>query len=201
MQETRWTFIRHAPVKAPPGVVLGRLDVAADLDAAADLPLLAACLPQNAVRLTSPLARARATATALIPAGAELIEEPGLIEQDFGDWQGMTHDEIAAYDPAGAAAFWRAPMRNAPPGGEAFTQVVERVSRVLTDFSARFPGRDIVAVAHDGSIRAALCVALDIPPESAQAFRLDYLSLTRLDHLALTAGGAAWRIAGVNRAA
>ncbi len=201
MQETRWTLVRHAPVKAPPGVVLGRLDVAADLAAAPDLPLLAACLPQDAVRLTSPLARAHATAQALIPTGAELIEEPRLIEQDFGDWQGMTHDEIAAYDPAGATRFWQSPMRNAPPGGEPFTQVIERVAQALTDISARFSGRDIVAVAHDGSIRAALCVALNMPPESAQGFRLDYRSLTRLDQLAPVVGGAAWRIAGVNRAA
>lgn len=199
--ETRWTLIRHAAVKAPPGVILGRLDVEADLSDPVALNLLAACLPAEAVRLTSPLARARMTAMALLPPEAELIEEPDLAEQDFGDWQGMTHDEVAAQDPLGAAAFWKAPMRNPPPGGESFAAMCDRVGDALARLSARWPGRDVVAVVHDGVIRAALRAALDCAPESVQSFRFDYLSATRLDYCPLDDGGAAWRIAGVNRAA
>ena len=201
MFETRWSLIRHAPVKAPPGVVLGQLDVAADLDDDTSFKLLSACLPADAVWLTSPLSRAQATAQALAPPQASFIIEPNLSEQHFGEWQGMTHDEIAAYAPTAAAAFWRAPMRNAPPGGESFAQVVDRVRQALARHSAEWPGRDMVAVAHDGAIRAALCVALNCPPESAQSFRIDYLSLTCIDHVALNDGGAAWRVNGVNRAA
>lgn len=205
-RETRWTLIRHAAVKAPPGIILGRLDVEADLSDRIALDLLAACLPAGSVRLTSPLARARMTAAALLPAGAELagaelIEEPDLTEQHFGDWQGMTHDEVAAHDPLGAAAFWKAPMRNAPPGGESFADCCARVGAALARLSARWPGRDVVAVVHDGVIRAALRAALDCAPENVQSFRFDYLSATRLDYCPLDADSAVWRIAGVNRAA
>lgn len=199
--ETRWTLIRHAAVKAPPGVILGRLDVEADLSDRVALNLLAACLPADAVRLTSPLARARMTAAALAPPGAGLIEDPDLTEQDFGDWQGMTHDEVAARDPLEASAFWKAPMRNPPPGGEGFAAMCDRVGGALARLSARWPGRDVVAVVHDGVIRAALRAALECAPESVQSFRFDYLSATRLDYCPLGGGGAAWRIAGVNRAA
>lgn len=200
-RDTRWTLIRHAAVKAPPGVILGRLDVEADLSDRVAIDLLAACLPIDAVRLTSPLARARMTAVALLPPGADLIEEPDLTEQHFGDWQGMTHDEVAAHDPHGAAAFWKAPMRNPPPGGESFADCCARVGAALARLSARWPGRDVVAVVHDGVIRAALRAALDCAPENVQSFRFDYLSATRLDYCPLDAGAAAWRVAGVNRAA
>ncbi|HRQ82040.1 MAG TPA: histidine phosphatase family protein, partial [Azospirillaceae bacterium] len=69
--------------------------------------------------------------------------------------------------------------------------------------SARWPGRDVVAVVHDGVIRAALRAALDCAPESVQSFRFDYLSATRLDYCPLdgAADAAAWRVVGVNRAA
>lgn len=200
-RETRWTLIRHAAVKAPPGIILGRLDVEADLSDRVALNLLAACLPADSVRLTSPLTRARMTAAALLPPGGALIEEPDLTEQHFGDWQGMTHDEVAAHDPLGAATFWKAPMRNRPPGGESFADCCARVGGALARLSARWPGRDVVAVVHDGVIRAALRAALDCAPENVQSFRFDYLSATRLDYCPLDADNAVWRIAGVNRAA
>ena len=54
-----------------------------------------------------------------------------------------------------------------------------------------------MAVAHGGTIRAALAVALALDPESALAFNTDNLALTRIDHLALEEGEA-WRVVGVN---
>ena len=62
-------------------------------------------------------------------------------------------------------------------------------------------GRDIVAVAHGGSIRAALAMALGIDAAAAMALVVDTLSLTRIDHVAgglLRGRGGAWRIGGVN---
>lgn len=201
LQETRWWLIRHAPARAPRGVILGQLDVAADLGDGSAAALLAACLPADAAWLTSPLTRARQTAAALAPAGSPVMAEPAFMEQHFGDWQGMSHDEVAARWPDEAAAFWRAPMRNAPPGGESFAAVMDRVGAALARHAAALAGRDIVLTAHDGTIRAALCLALGCPPEAGQSFRIDHLSLTCIDHFALPAGDAAWRVSGVNRAA
>ena len=180
-RDTRWTLIRHAAVKAPPGVILGRLDVEADLSDRVALDLLAACLPADSVRLTSPLARARMTAQALLPPGGDLIEEPELTEQHFGDWQGMTHDEVAAHDPAGAAAFWKAPMRNAPPGGESFADCCARVGAALPRLSARWPGRAGAAGGDFGVLRAAMRAAV----ASASTGRRECYIITDLRQICL----------------
>lgn len=200
MEPTRWWLVRHAPVAAPPGTILGQADVAADLSDEAMALRLAARLPSGATWIASPLRRTWDTAAALAPAAIEIVHEPDFREQHFGDWQGLTHGEVAARYPDEAVAFWAAPMRNAPPSGEAFPALVARVGAALVRHSARFSGRDLVAVVHDGTIRAALCVALGCPPESVQPFRIDTLSLTRIDHLPLEGGASAWRVMGVNLA-
>jgi broad specificity phosphatase PhoE len=80
--------------------------------------------------------------------------------------------------------------------------VIDRVEAAVARLTARHRGRDIVAVGHGGSIRAALALALGLEPERALAFVIDNCSLTRLDHIhddsdAATAGGV-WRVAAVN---
>jgi broad specificity phosphatase PhoE len=60
-----------------------------------------------------------------------------------------------------------------------------------------YPGSDIVAVAHGGTIRAALVIALGLPPPGGFAFTIDNCSLTRLDHYQ-GKRGAGWRVPTVN---
>jgi len=64
--------------------------------------------------------------------------------------------------------------------------------------AALHAGRDIVAVAHGGSIRAAVAHALGLAPEAALALSVDTLSLTRLDHIAGPGAGQDWRVAQLN---
>jgi alpha-ribazole phosphatase len=94
--------------------------------------------------------------------------------------------------------FWLAPAHAVPPGGESFVDVIARVSAAVTRLNRTHPGRDIVAVAHGGSIRAALAFALDLDPEAALAFSIDPLSLTRLDHVDGPGAGHGWRVSTVN---
>jgi alpha-ribazole phosphatase len=101
---------------------------------------------------------------------------------------------MQARDPEGYAAFWRNPTGNAPPGGESFEAQMRRVA-------AAFDGRDIVCVAHGGTIRAAVALALGLAPEAAMAIIIDNLSVTRLslvhDRL-LSPGRAAWLVQAIN---
>ncbi|HYD32003.1 MAG TPA: histidine phosphatase family protein [Azospirillaceae bacterium] len=200
---TRWWLIRHAPVINPGGKIYGQRDVEADTTTD-PLPYqgLAAGLPADAVWLCTHLRRTRQTAQAVFRARGgippELIIEEDLVEQSFGDWQGMDHDEVRATQPKEATLFWLAPATVRPPGGESFAEVVARVSDAMLRRSAEHAGHDIVAVIHGGSIRAALALALGLDPEMALGFKVDNCSLTRLDHIALEGRPAAWRIAGVN---
>ncbi|MGQ9365575.1 histidine phosphatase family protein [Azospirillum sp. ST 5-10] len=200
---TRWWLIRHAPVVNPHRRIYGQTDIDCDTADSASFAALAAGLPRGAVWLATPLARTRLTAAAIRAAwGAEPPPEPepvaALAEQHFGAWTGLTHDELHARQPAAAHRFWIAPASERPPEGESFTDVVARVAAALDRLTAAHAGRDVVAVVHGGPIRAALTHALHLDPEAALRFRIDTLSLTRLDHIAVDDQPPAWRVSGVN---
>ena len=123
---------------------------------------------------------------------------PDLDEQDFGAWQGLTWNEVATERGGLAHKYWVAPAHVTPPEGESFVDVIERVTAAVTRRTTQHAGSDVVAVAHGGSIRAALALALGLDPERALAFSIDNLSITRIDHVEGPARGGAWRVAAVN---
>ena len=194
--ETRWWWIRHSPVVNPGGLIYGQSEVPADLSDRRPVTALARHLPAAAQWIVTPLSRTRLTAAALIEAGAPgpadgiagAAVEPAFLEQSFGDWHGRTYDEVAPVSAGRRHPFWLAAASYRPPGGESFVEVMDRVGPAMDRWSNRAPagasGRDIVVVAHGGTIRAAIGKALDLQPEAALRIRVDTLSLTRLDHLA-----------------
>jgi alpha-ribazole phosphatase len=193
---TRWWLLRHAPVPCPFGRIHGRLDVACDTSEDEVFQALAAKLPVNPVLVESGLIRCRQTAGALEAAGLVLpppIIEPDLAEQDFGRWQGRSWSDLEAAKDPDLAAFWADPALAAPPGGESFAAMIPRVAAALEGITAAQAGRDILAIIHAGSIRAALAHALDLPPAQALRFSVQPLSLTRIDAMA-----DGWRIEQVN---
>jgi len=199
---TRWWLVRHAPVIGHKGRIYGSNDVPADVSDSATFRKLAASLPADSLLVSSHLSRAKRTAEALVDGGlrfADRIIEKDLGEQDFGDWQGRTWEDISAEEEAvGAHKFWTAPASHSPPGGESFHNVIERVGRVVQRLTNHHSGRDIVAVTHGGTIRAALAHALEMDPEIALGFATENLSTTRLDHVSGDGVGGNWRVAFVN---
>jgi len=194
---TKWWWLRHAPVPDPEGRITGNLDLPCDTSDADCFQVLGQRLPRNPLLVESGLMRCGQTIGALEAAGLVLppaIVEPDLAEQDFGRWQGHSWNELAAAKDPDLEAFWHHPATTTPPAGESFADVIRRVSRVVERLNREHPGRDIVAVAHAGSIRAALALALDIHPESALRFAVEPLSITRIDAVP---GG--WRVVGVNQ--
>ena len=207
---TRWWWVRHAPVVDAHLLRLsGQNDVAADVSDGAAFAALAAKLPPGAVWVTTPLRRTAETAAALWTAGAQRVSpivEPAFMEQAFGDWTGRTWSELGD-DPA-AQPFWDHPDTVAPPHGqtgqasESFATVCARVAPAMEDLTLANAGRDIICVAHAGSIRAALALALGLSPAQALGVDVKNLGLTRLDHIASglrTKRGGNWRVVGVNQ--
>lgn len=201
MQATRWWWIRHAPVTTYDGRIYGQTDVPGDTSDAAPFAALAAALPAGAQWVISNLRRTRDTADALGRAGLRFADpavEPDLAEQHFGSWQGQDRRQVYAENMVWPG-FWLAPADVAPPGGESFVDLVARVSPVVERLSREHVGRDVVAVAHGGTIRAALGLALGLDPAAALAFAVDNLSITRIDHfLGGKDGQSAWRVGAVN---
>jgi alpha-ribazole phosphatase len=201
--ETRWWWIRHAPVTSHTGLIYGQQDVEADFrNTAAALKDLAALLPKELVLITSDLKRASTTADAIAEAGAkwhQTVSEPGFREQHFGDWQGLSTEKVVTIRDKLPHSGWLAPAFERPPNGESFSDVIGRVVPKIIRHTSQNAGTDIVAVAHGGSIRAALAYALRLDPESALSFSVENLSLTRLDHIETADDSGVWRIVCVNR--
>ena len=200
---TRWWWVRHAPVPSGKDIVYGQFDLDADCSDAASFRGLAGLLPRDAVLLTSDLRRTIQTADAIRDAGLALagnVEDAALREQSFGAWQGKSNAEFAALPETTPHRHWRAPAYFRAPDGESFAEIVARVVPAIDRYTAQHSGRDIIAVTHGGTIRAALANALGLDPETALAFGTENLSVTRLDHIADDRLGNAWRVVMVNHA-
>jgi alpha-ribazole phosphatase len=206
---TRWWWVRHAPVTAHGGCIYGQEDYPADCADGAAFTALAALLPAEPLWVTSHLRRTHETAAAILAArGHELAKPPWLVEPDIaeqhvGGWHGLTHDELNALRGVADDPFLLWPASERAPDGESFLDVVERVGRTVTRLTAEHRGRDIVAVAHGGSIRAALAIALGIEAERVMSFAVDNCSLTRLDHICDIGDSGSerscWRVVTVNQ--
>jgi broad specificity phosphatase PhoE len=114
----------------------------------------------------SPLARTRETieltraAMGLSPRPYHV--DPRLKELTFGAWEGLTWSEVWKKDPAGAAARDADKWNFAPPGGESYAMLVERVRPWLDQrHSATF------LVAHGGIARAFLALLASMPAAEA----------------------------------
>lgn len=199
---TRWWWVRHAPVHSD-GRIYGQSDALADTADEEVFAALARLLPTDAALVTSHLQRTTQTADAIAAAGLALpdaIVEPDLAEQSFGDWQGARREEVfASLDRR--HPFWLAPADHRPPNGETFGEVMERVVRVIERLTVELRGRDILAVAHGGTIRAALGHALALVPDRALGFTIDNCSVTRIDHYILPEHEDTWYVARVNQRA
>jgi alpha-ribazole phosphatase len=204
---TRLWWVRHAPVRHG-GRVYGQSDLPCDCSETAIFTGLAEKLPRDAVWVTSNLRRTHDTAAAIIRAGLPgpqpipgpgAIEMADLAEQNFGEWQGLTYEELQESRAGDFHRFWHAPAHEAPPGGESFLQVAERVSGAIHHLVETHTGRDIIAVAHGGTIRAALALALGLDPEAALAFSIENCSITRMDRIDGPGMGHGWRVVTVNR--
>lgn len=187
MTETRWWWIRHAPVTANQGRLYGQCDHPCDVEDPPTFEALAGLMPKDAVWVTSTLLRTIQTAEAIrarmsVPAPQPLAY-PELMEQHFGDWQGRTYEDVRNGDLGHWHRFWLAPAEAAPPGGESFVHLMDRVRDKIYALSNEHKGRDIVAVTHGGTIRAALAVALGLQPEHALRMVVDNCSLSRIDHV------------------
>ncbi|HLY45778.1 MAG TPA: histidine phosphatase family protein [Stellaceae bacterium] len=204
---TRFWWVRHAPVEHG-GRIYGQKDMTCDCSDTAVFSGLARQLPREAAWVTSNLRRTHETARAIVRAGLpgpaaipgpDAPALPDLAEQAFGDWQGLTYDELRETRGGAFHRFWHAPAHERAPGGESFVDVMARVARAIHALVERHSGRDVIAVAHGGTIRAALGLALGLDPEACLAFTMENCSVTRIDHIEGPGQGHGWRVITVNR--
>jgi broad specificity phosphatase PhoE len=141
---------------------------------------------------SSPLQRTRETAEILAERlGLPVHYREDVIEIDYGEWTGLTFDQIRQDE------HWQLWSRSrsiaAVPGGESWRQVHERVVGALFDLRQAHPEGSVAIVSHGDVIRAGLLFALGMPLDFYSRIEVAFASLStiRLD-------GAGIRVSGLN---
>src|ERR1700694_3306158 len=192
---TRWWWVRHAPVREDNGCIYGQKDLGCDTSDRVVFEAVGKILPRHAVWFASNLKRTHQTAEAIWAAGfpkpAAMPQVAALAEQHLGEWQGMNRAGFIARRPVRRHCF--ADIAEPAPGGESFMDLYNRARAAIERITVEQAGRDVIAVAHGGTIKAAVGLALGGQPDKGLAFDIDNCSVTRLDHIA--AGGRnVWRL-------
>jgi probable phosphoglycerate mutase len=125
-----------------------------------------------ALVLTSPRDRARRTAELAGFPGAEAYDD--LVEWDYGDYEGVTTDEIRRTVPGWTV--WTHPC----PGGETAHQVSARLDRVVARCQAA--DADALLFGHGHALRALTARWLGLPVTEGRLLRLDTGTVSRLGH-------------------
>ncbi len=146
---------------------------------------------QFGVVYTSTLRRTIETAR-IVAAAVPACAVAGFDEINFGAWEGLTQDEIAARDP-GAYARWRASTQEFTyPRGDAVAAFRARVVSAWRGLLPTVPAH-VLIVGHKGVISSIIGDMLQLAPAARAAWRIDLASV----HV-LVAGERAWRAAVVN---
>lgn len=108
--------------------------------------------------LSSPLIRAKETASLLFP-GRSFTIESRLVEMDFGRWEGKTLRDLRDEPGGDAAQRELLGLDFQAPEGESPRQVQMRLKPLLKELA--IADRDTVAIAHKAVLRALYALATD----------------------------------------
>ena len=122
--------------------------------------------------LTSPRQRARRTAE--LAGFDDAISDDDLVEWGYGDYEGITTDEIRKDVPG-----WTV-WTHESPGGETAAQVTKRLDRVVT--RVREHGGRTLVFGHGHALRALASRWIEQPVEEGRFFRLDTSTICTLGY-------------------
>ena len=132
------------------------------------------------VVLASPLRRTLQTAQAVGNLlGLEVRLEDGFRECAFGEWEGLTFDQVRAGWPDELAG-WLGNPAVAPPGGESFVDVRKRVLRARDQVLARYPRGSVLVVTHVTPIKVLVADALEASLSALYRMELSPATLTEV---------------------
>jgi probable phosphoglycerate mutase len=127
---------------------------------------------------SSPLSRAVKTAEAIAQhLGLPVYNHPGLIDIDYGQWQGLTPDEAKEQWPGIYHAWYHAPHTALIPGGETLDEVQRRALAAVKEVEARHGDQTVALVGHTVINRLILLGVLGLGNDRFWRLRQDTCAL------------------------
>jgi len=131
--------------------------------------------------VASPLQRTVRTAEEVAAVtGVPVLTDEGFRETNFCAWEGLTFAEVRERWPSELTT-WLADPSVAPPGGESFDQVSERVTAALHRILAERAHQTVLIVSHVTPIKTLVAAALLAPPAALYRMHLDVAALCEID--------------------
>ena len=162
-------------------VFRGRADVALNETGVQQAELLGEYL--SGVKIdavySSPLKRALKTAEAI--AGRHALEVNvvhGLIDFDFGEWQGFSHQEVKDKYKELYAEWINHPDQVSMPAGESLGDVRKRAMVVVNDIMERYHEGRVVLASHRVVNKVLICVLLGLDNSHFWNIKLDTCGIT-----------------------
>lgn len=123
------------------------------------------------VLIASPLKRARQTADAIaLSTSLVVIEDKDWFELSFGSWDGKSIEEVRSESPDEYQS-WLNSSSYRPGGGESYDEAGIRIAAALEKVVAKYPGKNVVVVTHNGVIKSAANIAIGGPNDGV--FHMD----------------------------
>jgi probable phosphoglycerate mutase len=181
---TRLVLVRHAMHDWVGRGIAGRTaGIALNASGRSQAEALAAALTASGIDAlyTSPQQRARETAAA-IGHRLQLVAQPApeFDEIDFGEWTGRTLAELNAGSP-GWRDWCERRATAAPPGGEPFAKVRQRVIEGAERLRAANPSSTVAVVSHADVIKALVAEHLAMSLNALERFDVDCASVSVID--------------------
>ncbi len=131
---------------------------------------------------TSSMVRAKMTAAQLAMAKGMSYKSVDLLKEiSFGDWEGLSFDEIRRRWPGEMDNFLNHPTKWVPPHGETFEAAGVRAQAGLQQiFDEAGHDKNIAIVAHGGIIRLLLCSILGIPLDNMWRLNVYNVSVSKI---------------------
>ncbi len=130
--------------------------------------------------VASPMRRTRETAVAAAEVlGLDVEIDEGFIETSFGEWEGFTFAEIQERWGDELTA-WLGSSAIAPPGGETFDAVYQRVNVAHERLMSAYAGKTVLVVSHVTPIKMLVRLALDAPMNVIYKMELSPASITTI---------------------
>ncbi|MFN8079190.1 MAG: histidine phosphatase family protein [Kineosporiaceae bacterium] len=145
----------------------GRIDVALDEGGWRDAWTAAGALQDKELKAVyaSPLRRARDTARVIADASgiAVVTDLPGLINLNYGAWDGLTPEEAEEQNPQAYRDYHAYAPGATIPCGENLDVAAERMLLSMRMLAALHPGEAVAAVSHAATVRLLISATTGSP--------------------------------------